>query len=251
MDAPTPLARRARPRQAALVKALFGLSVFTATVGGWAAVQQRVAMHTPLPDAGGRQGACVIWFVGSSSIHRWTTLAADMQPWIVRNRGVGGAFLPELRQRFANEGPVTPPQAIVFYAGDNDIAKGDTAASADDQFRQFVAAKMARMPDVPMLVLSVKPSPTRWSLRPVQNAYDAAMKRMAAQIPTLFFVDASAGLLVHRRPGPFFVEDGIHLSQAGYRVWARAVRAALADVLPPRVTAHCAAPHPAGTDRDG
>jgi len=113
-----------------VLKALFGLAVFSVTVGSWAAMQHRAAMHTPLPDADGPGGPCVVWFVGSSSFFRWTTLRSDLAPWTVHNRGVGGAFLSELRQRFANEDPVTPPQAIVFYGGDNDIANGATAADA-------------------------------------------------------------------------------------------------------------------------
>jgi lysophospholipase L1-like esterase len=233
------VARSHRGFLATLGKTLFGLAVFSATVGGWAAMQHRAAMHTPLPGAGGREGACVVWFVGSSSFYRWTTLSADMAPWIVRNRGVGGAFLPELRQRFANEGPVTAPQAIVFYAGENDIAKGATAAAAQDEFRRFVAAKMAKMPRVPMLALSVKPTPHRWAQRPVQRAYDAGTARIAAGTPALRFVDASAGLLVDGRPGAFFIADGVHMNPAGYRVWARTVRRALADILPRNVVARC------------
>ena len=240
MDAPALASRFASTWPATVLKTLFGLFVFTATVSAWAAMQHRAAMHTPLPDAGGRQGACAIWFVGSSSFHRWTTLPGDMRPWIVHNRGVGGAFLPELRQRFANEGPVPPPQAIVFYAGDNDIAKGQTAASAEAEFHRFVDAKMAKMPAVPMLLLSVKPSPKRWSLRSVQAAYDAAMKRTAAQTPSLFFVDASAGLLTDGKPGPYFVEDGVHMNPAGYRVWAKAVHHALGSMLPRQVVDECA-----------
>lgn len=239
MDATAPTTWLTRPWATTLLKTLFGVAVFSATVSGWAAMQYRAAMHAPLPGADGRQGACVVWFIGSSSIHQWTTLGADMRPWVVHNRGVGGAFLPDLRQRFANEGPVTPPQGIVFYAGDNDIANGASAAAVAGEFGQFVAAKMARMPAVPMLALSIKPSPTRWSLRPIQKTYDAAMRRLAAQTPALTLVDASAGLLVDGRPGPYFVEDGVHLNAAGYRVWAKAVHAALESTLPPRVVERC------------
>jgi hypothetical protein len=40
-----------------------------------------------------------------------------------------------LRRRFANEDVLVPLQAIVFY-GDNDIAKGQSAADIADPFRQ-------------------------------------------------------------------------------------------------------------------
>jgi lysophospholipase L1-like esterase len=220
-------------------KILGGVVVFAAIVGGWTAAQHYQRMHQPLPDAGGRQGRCVLWFVGSSSIARWKTLAADMAPWITHNRGVGGAFLPELRQRFANEADPVSPDAIIFYGGDNDIAKGQSAADTADQFRQFVAAKMTKMPDVPMLAIGVKPSPTRWAMRGTQLEFDRAVNQTAAHTPHLTFLDASTGLLINGRPGPFFEPDGIHLSTAGYRVWAGVVHKALVKMLPPDTVTKC------------
>ena len=224
---------------ATLRKLLFGVIIFCLVVGGWAAWQFRAGMHEVLPGAGGRQGRCVLWFVGSSSIARWTTLADDMAPWTVHNRGVRGAFLPELRQRLATELPQLAPDAIIFYGGDNDIADGRSAADTADQFRQLIAVTAARMPGVPMLALSVKPSPGRWALRAVQRDYDRALSAMAARDPDLVFVDATSGLLAGGKPGPYFDRDRIHLDPAGYRVWADVVHAALARTLSPAEQARC------------
>ena len=222
-----------------LRKLLLGLVVFGVITWGGTTAQTYLKMHEPLPDAGGRQGRCVLWFVGSSSIYRWNELASDMAPWITHNRGVGGAFLPELRQRFANETVSVPPEAIIFYGGDNDIARGQNATDTADQFREFVMVKMAKMPRVPMLTLGVKPSPARWQLRNIQLAYDRAVRETAPTVPSLAFVDASHGLLVHGQPGPFFEPDGIHLSTAGYKVWARVIRQALAKMLPRSTRDRC------------
>jgi hypothetical protein len=68
-------------------KLLIAVVAFATVLGGWIGGRFLITMHTPLPDAGGQQGRCVIWFVGSSSIHRWTTLAADIAPWITHNCG--------------------------------------------------------------------------------------------------------------------------------------------------------------------
>jgi lysophospholipase L1-like esterase len=222
-----------------LGKTVIALAVFSTIVGGWAAYQARTLNGGPLPDAGGRQGSCVLWFIGSSSIHRWTTLDADMAPWIARNRGVDGALLPQLRRRFAIEDVAVAPDAIVFYAGDNDIAKGESATEVADRFRKFLSVKTVKMPHVPMLVLSVKPSPGRWPMRTVQLAYDQAVRDTAARSSNLTFVDASEGLLVGGRPGPYFVGDGVHLNAAGYGVWAQIVRSALSTQLPRPVVDRC------------
>jgi hypothetical protein len=60
-------------------------------------------------------------FAGSSSIRFWHTLAADMAPIPVLNRGFGGAHLRDVL-RYADR-IVTPyrPQAVVVYAGENDL----------------------------------------------------------------------------------------------------------------------------------
>jgi lysophospholipase L1-like esterase len=230
--------------RATILKTMFGLLVFCAVFGGWYGAQTYARMHEPLPDAGGRQGQCVVWFLGSSSINRWTSLAEDMAPWIVHNRGVGGAFVPELRQRFANEDVPVPPEAIVFYAGENDIANGESAAHAAAQFRRFLDVKMAKLPSVPLLVLSTKPSPGRWPMRTEQLAYDGALRNMAAHHPDLTFVDAAQAFLVNGRPGPFYADDGVHLNGAGYRAWVPIVRHALATHLPREAVDRCLRPQP-------
>src|SRR5581483_5389209 len=65
-----------------------------------------------------------ILFVGSSSIRLWHSLAKDFAGWQVINRGFGGSQIEDstaLADRI-----IFPyhPKAIVFYAGDNDLAAG-------------------------------------------------------------------------------------------------------------------------------
>lgn len=79
-------------------------------------------------------------------------------------------------------------------------------------------------------------------MRSVQLAYDRAVQDMAAHSPNLTFVDASNGLLIGGKPGPFFVSDGVHLSADGYRVWTQVVRGALGTHLPRGVVDKCTAP---------
>lgn len=65
-----------------------------------------------------------ILFVGSSSIRMWKTLAKDLSDKQVINRGFGGSHIADsaaLAERIIF--PYEPKQ-IVFYAGDNDLAKG-------------------------------------------------------------------------------------------------------------------------------
>lgn len=231
----TPTGDRDRqPIWAVIGKLCVALVVFGSVFGGWLFVVQSRA---EMPDAaarlpgGGSTDRCAIWFIGSSSIHKWRTLGADMMPWNARNRGVNGARMPELLQMLRNEPRWSRPRAIVYYAGENDIAKGATAADDIVNLRAFLAFRMRRWGDVPVIVVALKPSPTRWGNLPEQTLFNTAARTIAAQTQGVTFVDVVPSFLVAHRPGPFYVDDGIHLNAAGYARMTRAIRPALQSVL--------------------
>ena len=76
------------------------------------------ANRTNPPPAG-----CIV-FVGSSSIKRWTSLAADFPGLPVVNRGFGGSQLAD-SVNYADR-VIVPcaPRQVVIYAGGNDINAG-------------------------------------------------------------------------------------------------------------------------------
>ncbi len=230
------------PLGSAIGKALVALAVFASVFGGWLfVVQSRAATRaaTAQLPGGGAAAACAIWFIGSSSIHKWTTLETDMVPWEVRNRGVDGASMPEILQMFRNEPRGPGPSAIIFYAGENDIAHGARAADDVVNLRAFIALKMRRWSDVPIIIMSLKPSPTRWGNLPEQTAFNAAARTIAARTPGVTFVDVVPRFLVNHRPGPFYVDDGIHLNAAGYALMTRAIRPVLKSIVPQDEPGHC------------
>jgi hypothetical protein len=85
--------------------------------------------RAPPPDA-------PIVFVGSSSIRLWHTLASDMAPLPVLNRGFGGSQLTHLIHYVEQTVVRYLPRAVVVYAGDNDL-DARTGKSAEDVARDF------------------------------------------------------------------------------------------------------------------
>src|SRR5207253_1447860 len=68
---------------------------------------------------------CQVLFVGSSSIVKWKeTLASDMAPMPVIDRGFGGSHIEYVNRWFDEIVAPHRPRAIVFYAGENDIDAG-------------------------------------------------------------------------------------------------------------------------------
>ncbi|MBC9031277.1 lysophospholipase [Sphingomonas sp. JC676] len=229
-------------------KLLVGIAVFVAVFGGWLAFlyassvreADRIA-HSPLPETSGSRQACMIWFVGSSSMHNWKTLDRDMAPWDARNRGIGGATMDEITMRFGNDEPGPAPRAIIYYAGENDIAFGIPAGEAIDKLGKFIEAKRRRLGNVPLLVISLKPSPTRWNFRTAQQEFNAAAHRIADDQDDVDYIDIVPKLLINGRPGPFYVKDGIHMNAAGYALWATAIRAELPHAVPIETLRRCGA----------
>ena len=71
---------------------------------------------------------CALLFVGSSSIRLWSSLAEDMAPLPVINRGFGGSTISQSNLYLDRIVAPYHPRAIVFYAGENDLDAGQVPA---------------------------------------------------------------------------------------------------------------------------
>ncbi|MBY0513803.1 MAG: hypothetical protein K2P78_07805 [Gemmataceae bacterium] len=185
-----------------------------------AAIEKRLAAAPPKPNS--------VFFVGSSSIVRWDVKKAFPELPAV-NVGFGGS---EVRDSMHFVGRiVTPfkPAAVVFYAGDNDLAAGRKPADLADDFKAFVAAVHKDVPACRILFISVKPSVARVKKFDDQKKANALVREFCATDKRLAYVDVVPLMLgPDGQPLPeLFVKDGLHLSPAGYDRWSAAVRAAL------------------------
>jgi lysophospholipase L1-like esterase len=168
---------------------------------------------------------CAVLFVGSSSIRLWTSLAQDMAPLPVINRGFGGSKITEVNSYF--DRIVTPyrPRAIVFYAGENNIDANEAPAAVAEQFWQFLELKRQRLGKTPVFYISAKPSKLRFNQLARQTELNKAVKAMAAD--DLIYIDVVGPMLRNGQPRDIYVEDGLHMSPAGYAIWRGLVRDAL------------------------
>ncbi len=106
--------------------------------------------------------------MGSSSFRMWKNVQQDFPGYTIINRGFGGSSLPDVIN-YADEiiFPYEPKQ-IVIYCGENDLAASDTvtAQMVVDRFKALFFLIRDRMPDVPVVFVSIKPSPSREKLWP-------------------------------------------------------------------------------------
>lgn len=171
-----------------------------------------------------------ILFVGSSSIRLWETLADDMAPLPVIQRGFGGAHMSHVLYNF--ERIITPykPKAVVIFVGGNDVGSGKTAQRLISDYRGFIARFEKELPDADLWILSMKPSRLRWELRGEMQKVDDAFRAFSAANDKITFVESGRVLLdADGEPDDVYRFDGLHLNEEGYRRWTKLLKPLLLE----------------------
>src|SRR6185437_10703449 len=137
-----------------------------------AAFQASDRRHPPAAGA--------VLFIGSSSIRFWKSLASDFPEVETINRGFGGSEIDNAT--FFADRIVAPyhPRAIVMYAGDNDLADGDSPPRVRDDFAAFIA---------------IKPSVARKALLPQIRQANALVRRYAVSQRGVTYLDVFTPML--------------------------------------------------------
>lgn len=166
-----------------------------------------------------------ILFVGSSSIRMWKT-----DKWFpgegVRNRGFGGSQISDVTYFAERIVLKYRPRVIVFYAGDNDVAKGKSAKRVLDDFKLFAGLVADELPDAHIVYVPIKPSLARWKLWPTMREANSLIKVFIDRNANLHYADTATPMLGEdgKPEADLFVKDGLHLSDKGYELWTGIVR---------------------------
>lgn len=172
-----------------------------------------------------------IVFVGSSSIRLWKT-AVRFPDLPVVNRGFGGSHISDVVHFLEQTVLRHRPKAIVFYAGDNDIAAGKSPEQVRDDYVEFVEGVHAVLPETPIIFLAIKPSSARWELWPVMQRANRAVGEFSESSPLLHVLDLADDMIgADGTPREeLLVADGLHLDEAGYDIWTARTRSLLAEL---------------------
>lgn len=168
---------------------------------------------------------------GSSSVRLWDSIHTDLAPYLVMQRGYGGAKLTDFNYY---AGRIIKPQQfkaiLVFVA--NDIAGVEADLHPKEVYRLFrdlVKQLRKRNPETVICWIEVTPTPKRWE---VTNQIREASNYIADYcnrsddlhfIATFDRFTTAEGL----PDSTFFREDMLHLNRKGYRLWANTIKASL------------------------
>ncbi len=165
-----------------------------------------------------------IVFVGSSSIRKWTTLAADFPGFPVVNRGFGGSQLAD-SVNFADRIVIKyQPREVVVYAGGNDINAGKSAEIVYGDFVALMEKLQAGLPHARLVFISSAPNPARWAQVKKVKRLNSLAEKYCRQHDIAFINVFPLMLGADGQPLPdIYVADRLHMNAKGYAIWRQAV----------------------------
>ncbi len=169
-------------------------------------------------------------FVGSSSIRMWD-LDKSFSKLNALNRGFGGSRLED--SVYYADRIILPykPRTVVVYAGDNDVAAKYSPERIHEDFQEFVSVIREELPETKILYIAVKPSLSRWKMIEEVRATNKLIAEECAQTENCEFIDIDGPMLGKdgKPRKELFKNDGLHMTDAGYAIWAKELEPHLKD----------------------
>ena len=168
-----------------------------------------------------------VLFTGSSSIRMWNNIHKDFPGKTIINRGFGGSSTPHVIQ-YADDiiFPYNPKQ-IVIYVGENDFTSTPPATPVEvaDRIDSLIHLIRTKLPLVPIVYISIKPSISRISLMPQMKEANQLIKERLEQQKNIVFVDVFSKMLDENgKPmKDIFLADNLHMNAKGYAIWKKAL----------------------------
>jgi lysophospholipase L1-like esterase len=213
-----------------MMKRLFVVALLFITVSSYAqpfieeiqAFRHEDSVHAPEKK--------VNLFVGSSSLRMWTDINSYFPKHKIINRGFGGSALPDVI-RYADDIIFKyKPKQILIYCGENDLAASDTvsAETVVQRFKTLFGMIRSHWKKMPVVFISIKPSPSRANLMPKIEAANQMIRDFLATQKKTKYVDVYSLMLVNGQPRPdIFREDNLHMNAKGYEIWKKAIKPVL------------------------
>lgn len=188
----------------------------------------------PAPATGEQR----VVFFGNSITEGWAKFFPAMfpgKPYV--GRGISGQTTAQMVLRFRQDVVALKPTAVVILAGTNDIA-GNTGPATLEEIESNLAAmtEIAQANNIRVLLCSVTPVfdyPWKRGIEPAPKilALNAWIARYAASRQATY-VDYHSRLADERMGmRAEYANDGVHPTEAGYRVMANVVAPLIEKVL--------------------
>lgn len=167
----------------------------------------------------------VVVFTGSSSIKMWTDVQDYFPDYNIINNGFGGSTFAELLHYYKELILIRKPEILFIYEGDNDLKK--TAPKVVlEQAKELLRRVKKDLPETRIVLITPKPSISRWNLKPNYEEMNALLAQLAHQTENVELANVWDAMLdndgmVYQ---DIFKKDNLHLNKKGYDIWAKVMR---------------------------
>ncbi|WP_421806806.1 GDSL-type esterase/lipase family protein [Flagellimonas sp.] len=161
-----------------------------------------------------------IVFTGSSSIRFWNDVQQRFPQHQVLNTGFGGSQFSDLELYLDELILNYKPVKVFIYEGDNDIFAKKRPRKILKKAEAILHTLQERNPNMEIVLISAKPSISRWKYRGRYRRLNRKLDRLASKTEGIVFVDVWYPMLDKRKvKKDIFVEDGLHMNEKGYDIW--------------------------------
>lgn len=166
-----------------------------------------------------------IVFTGSSSIRVWKALNELFPNHQIVNTGFGASQSTDLlffsKELILNYNPYQ----VFIYEGDNDIASERKPKEVIKTIRKIVKKIGLHDPTTQIVLISAKPSLTRWSLKKKYRQFNRKLKKLTRSEDALHFADVWSPMLNGKKINEdLFIKDGLHMNAKGYKIWYSVIK---------------------------
>ena len=166
-----------------------------------------------------------IVFVGSSSFTMWKDLEKVYKDYNAINRGFGGSTLKDANEYVEEIVLAYKPRQVVIYSGENDIAAGATGDETFTRFHSLFDKIRKELPKAKITYISMKQSPSREKFKAELTKANSLIKEYIEKQKKADYIDVNAKMLDgDGNPRPeLFLNDMLHMKQAGYDIWIKEI----------------------------
>lgn len=166
-----------------------------------------------------------ILFVGNSIMYNF-----NLQKWFsnqhVKNRGIGMDKTTDILNRL-DEILESKPSQIFLMMGINDLSQGRSPEQTIETYKQVVVRVQTESPQTELVIMSVLPVALRFKNALSQNIEVNDLNNLLRHLCTdrhLEYVALNDRLQDDGFLKDAYTVDGIHLNEAGYKIWVDLIR---------------------------
>ena len=177
-------------------------------------------------DAANPPPAGAIVCTGSSSMRMWhPRIKEDLPGLTLIPRGFGGSHYTDVIHYVEVLILKHKPRAVLLYEGDNDAAYGKSPQRIFNDFKYLAQLCREQLPELRFYIIEAKPSIARWAIAEKMQAANTMIADFCRANEGFTYIDVWPFLLGDKGEPrlELLIADKLHLNEAGYDAWARAI----------------------------